>query len=331
MTTDPTLSSVLERWLDDGPTEMPDRVLDVVAERIARQGQRHASRLPRRTTMTKSTSILALAAAIAIAVVGWSLLGGRPSVGGPGLGASPSPSPTPSPSRPAPSASPAIRCEDDLAGCAGPLDAGTHRSTQLVPPLQYDLPDGSWANVIDLPGLYKIDSADGPQVLVWTDASMTDQASPCSNEPDPTRGRAAADWVEAVTTHPGLVASDVVDLSVSGRPGRQFELSVAPDWTQTCPTHSGPYVTLLTQPVEDQVAEYGVPSDRRLLLTVVDIGSSTVVIQAYGPTDPTEFDRTMDPIRTIIDSFVMCGPGIGFGPCGSLKPPLPSLSPSVAP
>jgi hypothetical protein len=330
MTSDPTLSRVLERWLDDGPTEMPDRVLDVVAERIARQAQRHASRLPRRTTMTKSTSILALAAAIAIAVVGWSLLGGRPSVGGPG----PATTATPSPSLGSPaasaSASPAIRCEDDLAGCAGPLDAGTHRSTQLVPPLQYDLPDGSWANVIDLRGLYKIDSADGPQILVWTEASIADQATPCSTDPDPTRGRNGADWVEFLTTHPGVVASDVIDLSVGGVQARQFELSVAPDWTQTCPGHVGPYVMLLTQAVGDQVAEYGLPSDGRLLLTLIDIGSFTVVVQAYGPTDPTEFDRTMGPVRTIIDSFVMCGPSLGRS-CGSLKPPLPSLSPSVAP
>ena len=83
--------------------------------------------------------------------------------------------------------------------------------------------------------------------------------------------------------------------------------------------------------MEDQVAEYGVPADERLLLTVVDIGQRTVVIQSYGPADATEFDRTMEPIRAIIDSFNMCGPGVGYGPCSGPGAPPPMPSVSVAP
>ena len=67
-------------------------------------------------------------------------------------------------------------------------------------------------------------------------------------------------------------------------------------------------------------------------LTVVDIGGRTVVIQSYGPTDAAGFDRTMEPIRAIIESFVMCGPGIGYGPCsGPGAPPPTSPSGSVGP
>ena len=115
-----------------------------------------------------------------------------------------------------------------------------------------------------------------------------------------------------------------MDFSLGGRTAQQVELSVAADWTQTCPEHAGRYVTLLTQRVAGQVAEYGVPADGRLLLTVVDIGGRTVVIQSYGPTDPTGFDRTMEPIRAIIESFVMCGPSIGYGPCSGPGAPPPA-------
>ena len=35
MTDDRELSLILDRWLTDGPTEMPDRVIDVVAADLA--------------------------------------------------------------------------------------------------------------------------------------------------------------------------------------------------------------------------------------------------------------------------------------------------------
>ena len=48
MTDDQELSVVLHEWLIEGPREMPDRVIDVVAQRIRRQPQRPAWRLDRR-------------------------------------------------------------------------------------------------------------------------------------------------------------------------------------------------------------------------------------------------------------------------------------------
>jgi hypothetical protein len=93
MTDDRELSLILDRWLDDGPVEMPDRVIDVTALRISRQRQRPAWRLDwRHLSMTTTFKLAAAIAAIAIvAVVGYSLLPGRSAgVGGP----PPSPTPT---------------------------------------------------------------------------------------------------------------------------------------------------------------------------------------------------------------------------------------------
>ena len=39
------IERVLATWFDDGPSTMPDRVVDVVADRIGRQSQRRAWRL----------------------------------------------------------------------------------------------------------------------------------------------------------------------------------------------------------------------------------------------------------------------------------------------
>ena len=39
------IERLLDHWFADGPTQAPDRVLDVVADRIERQPQRPAWRL----------------------------------------------------------------------------------------------------------------------------------------------------------------------------------------------------------------------------------------------------------------------------------------------
>ena len=94
---------LLDAWMRDGPTVAPDRVLDIVVDRIARQGQRPAWRLDwRRYTMNPSLKIAAAALAVVIvAVIGYNLLpAGTTNVGVPmpTLTASPTPAtPTPTP------------------------------------------------------------------------------------------------------------------------------------------------------------------------------------------------------------------------------------------
>ena len=45
MTHERDIERLLDHWLSDGPTQSPDRVMDVVADRIERQHQRPAWRL----------------------------------------------------------------------------------------------------------------------------------------------------------------------------------------------------------------------------------------------------------------------------------------------
>jgi len=93
MTQPRDVERLLDLWLSDGSSVAPDRVLDVVVDRIERQPQRPAWRLDwRHLSMTTTFKLAAAIAAIAIvAVVGYSLLPGRSTdVGGP----APSPTPT---------------------------------------------------------------------------------------------------------------------------------------------------------------------------------------------------------------------------------------------
>ena len=85
------IERVLETWFVDGPTVMPDRVFDAVFDRVERTPQRRLARLHMRLTeMTPRIRLIAAAAAaVLVAVVGYSLIGRGPE---PNIGATPSPS-----------------------------------------------------------------------------------------------------------------------------------------------------------------------------------------------------------------------------------------------
>ena len=93
------IEHVMRHWLDDGPSTMPDRVVRVVAERIALEHQRPARHLSRRQrAMNPALRIIAaIAAVIAIAIVGWTVLPiGSSEIGGPPTSAPPAPTDAPS-------------------------------------------------------------------------------------------------------------------------------------------------------------------------------------------------------------------------------------------
>jgi len=97
----------------------------------------------------------AAVAALAIAVIG---LAGPSLLDRFGTG--------PSPSGSAETSSPSASCGGpDLPTCAGPLEPGTHRSNNFIPPIDYYIsPDSpvAWDNPEDLPGTFTLHPA-GPR------------------------------------------------------------------------------------------------------------------------------------------------------------------------
>jgi hypothetical protein len=135
------IERVLTAWFDDGPSTMPDRVVDVVADRIERVGQRPAWRPDwRRYAMNTNVKIAAaLAAVLVVAVLGYNLLpGGSTRVGGP----APSPSATPTAT---PTSTPVALPEGLLTGGRyriRPLDASSSLSIVADIPAGWQAFDG---------------------------------------------------------------------------------------------------------------------------------------------------------------------------------------------
>ena len=112
MTHQRDIKRLLDEWFSDGPAVAPDRVIDVVADRIERQPQRSAWRLrwrdgPMSLNRRWAGATAVLAAAVIVAVISFKVVGNPP---GSGLGTPPTPTPTPTPTdapRPTLTASPA--------------------------------------------------------------------------------------------------------------------------------------------------------------------------------------------------------------------------------
>jgi len=88
----PDVQLVLREWLGESHDIAPDRVLEVVADRIARQPQRRTWRLRGRPFMNTYAKLAAgVAAVLIVGRVGWRLL---PGLGASGSQATPAPTPT---------------------------------------------------------------------------------------------------------------------------------------------------------------------------------------------------------------------------------------------
>lgn len=105
MSFDPETTRIVRSWLDEGVTQLPDRVLDVVLDQVPATRQRRLTWWPAWWVSDVNTTLkLGLAAAVLamVAVIGINVLGGTSNVGGPGL----EPTTTPQASIGEPTASP---------------------------------------------------------------------------------------------------------------------------------------------------------------------------------------------------------------------------------
>jgi hypothetical protein len=128
MTQRSEIDRVLEVWMADGPTAMPDRVVDVVADRISVQRQRRSWRLLRRLPMHPLLKLTAaVAAVLVVAVVAWQVL---PRVGGVGGQPTAVPSPTPGPTL---TPSPTVSSEPSPIAYHGQVQGETLRFTYTAP------------------------------------------------------------------------------------------------------------------------------------------------------------------------------------------------------
>lgn len=301
------LDRALRTWFEDGPTVMSDRVVDGIAARIARQPQRRTWRLRGRTVMNTYTKLAAAAAAIVVVgFVGWQLLPSRNNSGGPPT-AAPTTAPSTTVAQPtsAPSPTPAaIACQGDVPGCLGDIAAGTYSSANFLPKLSFTAGEG-WSNSLDAPTIYELDPnvAGGRYVMFWSNAQLTDHIPTCEASPIPSAGTKADDWIQYLTSHPGLVTSAPKSVRFGAYTGTSILTTVKPGWTKTCPNLPWTSVQYLMN--ADPVAgtpTYGAASGQRTRNYFVDVAGKTIVIQVYTDDLDSVDAAAMRTIQPLVDS-----------------------------
>ena len=296
------IDRLLGHWLDDGPSTMPDRVVDVVAYRIARQRQRSARRVDwrRYTTLSPFRLAATMVAVAIVAVIGYNLLpNGSNATGGP--------QPTAKPSTPNPTATPSVEvigeCIDPVSKCRGTLAAGTYGSREFGGALTYTVPSG-WVNNIDRLRAFGLSSdkgyiglMTGPFVVGWAD-------SDCPGYAPAGAGNTLTEVVASLSRDPRLLIPPAQVLSIGDRTAEVLDLQIAPSWTGTCVSSQGlPAVNLLSTTGDRSGPGFGLAGTERTRAIFVDVGGSVVAINIGVSDTKTDFDAFVAEAMPIIESM----------------------------
>ena len=270
--TERDVTRVVESWLEDGVTQLPDRVLDAVERQLPTTRQRRLSwRLAWVTPFMNRTLRFALAASVLVALI-W----GISVLSGPSVGRHPEPTPTPAPH---PSASPISH-----PGATWPLDAGTYSLPEFPLGVTFTVPAG-WHSCSD--SLVEQSVCHRPADSVFdvrvsfliVENVVADPCSPGDEPLDPPVGPSVDNLVAAISSLEGFEPSAPLDLTVNGYRGKRFTL--------TAPSDPGcDLKTWMTAERANSVS----PGEVNLL-QVLDIGGTRLVIAgAYYPEEPAAVD-----------------------------------------
>ena len=299
----------LRIWFEDGPTVMSDRVVDIIADRIARQPQRRT--WPPRGRSLVNTYVklaAALAAVIVVAVFGYNLLPGTP-----GPGSNPTTAPTQT-AHASPTATLAATCDGvvDASTFATVLEACRYRIRPFedMPTFAFeaDVPDGwtKFGGFLEVPGT----SANGPSGVgvilqrmdmgLYSDACHWDLAGTGEFEPgDVDVGPEVQDLVDALRANTSYTATTPTPVTFGPYQGERLEIQIPTDLDlDTCDAH-----------VSDGDPRYFVApgtlyaqgQGNRWDMSIVDVeGTRVIVTIIYYEGTPA---ADLEAARAIVDSL----------------------------
>jgi hypothetical protein len=292
MTSERDIERLLDRWFTERPTQVPDRTLDGVADRIARQPQRPAWRLLGKDSpvTTYFKPLLAVAAVVAIAIAGIALLRPPSGPGTPTITPTPSAQPTPAATdAPSPSATFAYPP-------AAIMPAGSHATKVFLPAFTLTVPDG-WINDGDAVEYYSLfpdtpanraefERTGNPANSMVIASRLARPWFACEAWED-NRGATAAEMAAAVSGNEALLTTGLVDVSIGGLSGKQFDVRLNPDWTETCP--DGMPASVL--------------ADQRTRAIFLDGPGSRVLVLFVGSPHAADHEAFLAEAMPIVESF----------------------------
>ena len=269
MTHDRDLDRVLDRWMDDGPTVVSDRVIATAMTDVHTTRQRGARWAPLKElfmTMKPATTAVALTVIAVLGIAAYQLWAGGPG----NIGDDPQPTPTP-------------RAFEDASGA---LEPGAYASSIDSIEITYTVPAG-WTREPAAPELAGPYAGEIGGLSFWIVTDLF--ADPCRFDQgnlDPPPGPGVDDLANALVEQPGVEAEPPSDVVVDGYAGAYVEYTTPADCAQFGPWETPNGVVL--SPSTD--ARYW----------ILDVDGTRLVILAYLWDDATQEGRA--ELQAIIDS-----------------------------
>jgi len=269
-------------WLrGEAPDQLPDRVLQATFDQMRTDRQRHRLGWDlrwRNRPMSSSARILAAAAAVLVAVVGFGVVGRglESGIGGP----HPTPSATPAPSGP------------------GSVFGVTFESPT------------SWEVVEDATDAFFLAAPSGTStgqgIYILRGAAIPALDTGCTARPDPARGDAVLDFVDYVAAHPNYERSQTHDVTIGGLSGVTLDLTLVGSLEAPCQYVNGSM--FLAQGVGEGWSSWGLSSGEYQRVAFLDDGADGTIVVIVNARGQTKFDLMTADAAPIIDSLRFLSP-----------------------
>jgi hypothetical protein len=278
MKPDRDANGIVRTWMENGVTQLPDRVLDDVLLEIRAIPQRRRSwggatlpQLSRAAQVGLATAAVLLAVAMGLAV----FLSGR------GVGShigGPTPTPTPTPM---------ALPQDPIR-----LEAGTYAIGDPFPMrVTFEVPEG-WTAAPYGPLEAGVSRGnEGGVAVVIVDNVVSDPCDASQGLLVPAVGPSVEDLVVAISNWAGFEATEPVDVTLDGFQGKQFEL--------TAPGRSFCHSEISTWSTVERTN--GMSANEVNLLRILDVAGTRVLVAAAHQPGKTTAGQVAE-IRRVFDS-----------------------------
>ena len=277
---------IVRSWLEHGVTDLPDRVLDPVLDKLpATPQRRHAWQARRSTRMSNFFKIaLAAAAVVVVGAVGLTLLP-RSSV--PSVGAAPTSSPTPTATvAPGASAIPALPPE------GASIEPGRYRlyNPAMVGNLSIEVPAGWTVESTDMIAKNRgFENSDAGVLFAFWPITGT-FVDPCTDHTlvQPSPGPGIDELADALANQPGTEAEPPEAVTVDGFAAKRVDVTVTADIDACPPAGSGFW--LWAAPDGDR--RYVQGTDELNVIHIVDVDGDRLTFNGRFPAGTTAADRS---------------------------------------
>lgn len=293
MSSDRDVTHIVRSWLEEGVTDLPDRVLDEVLDQLPTTPQRRAWWPAWRSFDMNNAVRLAIAAATAvvIAFVGIRFLVPGNSVGGPTQTPVPTPTPIATPT-PSPIA---------LIGSEGSLPAGRYLGYLVTDPVEDPVGAPKWTVNVEfaVASGWAVRHPEGGgtccwyingdrrSISFWPVANVYADACDVSTLPDPPIGPTVDDLITALDAQANTDMSPPIDVTVDGYAGKRFEMTPGKGVPETC-SRLSLWPDAGGEPGRGILINGG-PGEDLQPVWVIDVDGNRVVIVAWSDgTDPQD-------------------------------------------